>query len=120
MEAVINEPTNYVDRHCLLGCLVQGLFATRQVPRDRERLYRYGRMHLGELPGLMPRLLENSKGQTFHIVTFGLLEYALCEDGKPQEARAVWDVAIAIGYRDESDLVQIEAGIAKRVREVGA
>jgi hypothetical protein len=126
--------TNAVDRHHLLASLVELLFRLRNERPDLVgELIETGRLHIAELPTLLPELRRHREltharmvadeaaraarlqckprplspfdpNETFAIDTFFHLRVVLCELGRFDEARALGRQAVAVGYADECTL----------------
>lgn len=147
MRAVLDDPTNAIDRGALLGTLVNELYRRRADPAMREELFAIGRKHLEELPALAAAQLEDRRvqrqlherrraeraagtGETpsplpdfddrlwhYHVSTFLLLVRAYCEIEKYEAAKAIWHDAHRVGYLNADGLEQELEGVEKRRRK---
>lgn len=133
--AALTVKTNAVDRHYLLASLVELLFQMRKDRPDLvPELIETARMHIDELPALLPAIRQHREltharmvadeaaraarlqcaprplssfdpNETFAIETFAHLRVVLCQLGRFDEARDLGRQAVAVGYADEGALV---------------
>jgi len=125
--AAVREPCNPVERHFLLLSICTELYRRRhESPQIAALLVRYGRMHLAELPLLLPELERNDRENRAarggspieysppHVPTVDHLTMALCEAGDYEGARAAYREAVDAGYLDERALAHCDALVEKR------
>lgn len=99
LEALSDKP-HPLDRHYLLLTIVELSYRKRDSPEMFERCLEIGRIHMAELPALIPAIKSNNGRSLPSIPTPKYLAIALGEVGRFDEAVAICEQAIALGIGD--------------------
>lgn len=99
MTAVLDCPTNHIDRHFLLQTLVAETYKKRGEVKMRLLCLTAGNKHLSELPNLIVPLIKDL-GTVPRITTLPHMATVLCEDGEYDLAIEVCQLGIQLGLSD--------------------
>lgn len=118
LAALSDEKAHPVDRHFLLMGIVQDAYRARKSdPAARARCEEIGRLHVAELPTLIP-FLRKEFGMVPSIPTYQLLATCLAESGNTDDAVAVCREAIRLGIGDGTQS-GFEGRIARIIKRAG-
>lgn len=100
MLAVIEKPTNPIDRHFLLLGIVQATYKRRKEPELRKLCKGIARKHIAEFKDIAPALKLDMGGMIPRVPTFQYFATLLVEDGDSQSAIEVCEAALGYGLND--------------------
>ena len=104
---------NPLERHRLLGEIVEESYRQRAAAAMNKVFLRYAGMHVKELPKMAAALKAADGGRLAAVPAFSLLAAALEEDGRFEEALSVCRQAAELGLTDGT-----RSGFAGRIRKL--
>jgi hypothetical protein len=100
MDTLLEDICDPVLRNRLLNPLVTGYYRLRSDTKHRADFYRVADLQIEETPSILEGIQEIGRPRPHFIAAFKAMAIALDEDGRPDAAIAVCELALSLGLRD--------------------
>lgn len=87
-------------RNALLGHIIAEYYRQRDDDDAKEAFYRYARLHVDEIPGVLEAMEKNGQDRPDRIETLRMIAIAMEQDGRYDEALEMCHMALSFGMQN--------------------